>query len=367
MMRWVLFSVAVIVVAAAATVGSTLLTADSPKDTVLTGRDTPAGPPAAVTVEGPLVYNFGKKPQWVEGDHDWILKNDGQGEARLSIGNKSCSCTTARFESGETSTLAPGATTKVKLGYNTKTWDHFHHWAHILVQNDPSHQDYELVIEGTVHPPIITFPSESTLNMLKVKSDAPNKHEIALGSIDLPDTKVTGVLANPSIFVTEVEPLTADQAKQLKLDKGWKVVIKVKPGATIGPFAEELVIKTDHPKRPEVKMTLTGKVEGPIELTPERFRLLDVSAKQGGSQTLKLWVRGQKSTKFTVEQKPEKLDVEIAPDGSASENSAKYTVTIKVPANFSGAGNISGDIILKTDHPKAGEVKIPVAIFIRSS
>jgi hypothetical protein len=367
MMRWVFFSIAVIVVAAIATVGSTFLPADTSKNLVLTGNDKPSGPPASIAVEGELVYDFGKKSQWTEGNHSWTIVNNGKGEARLNSGETSCSCTKAKFPEGDNVTLAPGKSTTVTVGYNTKTWDHFHHWAHILIQNDPSQQQVELVIEGKVFPPVVTFPSEPVVNMLKIKNDAPHPYQIAVGSQDIPDMKITEVLTNPAIFSTEIQPLNADECKQFKLDKGSKVIVNLKPGAVLGPFTEELVIKTDHPKKPEIKMTLTGKVEGPIELMPERFRLLDVTTKGGGSQKLKLWVRGQKTTKFTVEKKPKDLDVQITPTGNGSETSSQYEVTVTVPPGQSTKSNVNDEIILKTDHPNASEVKIPVAVYIRSS
>jgi hypothetical protein len=367
MMRWVFFSVAVIVVAAVATVGSTFLPADSPKNVVLTGLEKPSGPAASVAVEGALTFDFGKKSQWTEGDHNWTIVNKGPGEARLSIGDKSCSCTTAKFAEGDKVTLPAGKSTTATLGYNTKTWDHFHHWAHILIQNDPTQQQVELVIEGKVFPPVVTFPAEPTVNMLKINNDTPHPYPIAIGSQDLPDTKITEALTNPAMFSTEIQPLNADECKQLKLDKGNKVVVTLKPGAVLGPFTEELVVKTDHPKKPEIRMTLIGKVEGPIELVPERLRLLDVTTRAGGSAKLRLWVRGQKTTKFTVEKKPKDIDVQITPTGNGSENSSQYELTVTVPPGQSTKSNVNDEIILKTDHPRAGEVKIPVAVYVRSS
>jgi len=57
---------------------------------------------------------------------------------------------------------------------------------------------------------------------------------------------------------------------------------------------------------------VVGKVEGPINLAPDRVRLFGIPAKEGGQQVLTLWVRGRTSTKFTVETKPRGVDVDIA-------------------------------------------------------
>ena len=78
-----------------------------------------------------------------------------------------------------------------------------------------------------------------------------------------------------------------------------------------------------------------------------------------------LLVRGGKPTKFEVAYHPEKLDVKITPDDTPTQK-GRYKMTVTVPPGTS-AGPVDGDIILKTDHPKAGEIKIPVSILISNS
>ena len=60
-----------------------------------------------------------------------------------------------------------------------------------------------------------------------------------------------------------------------------------------------------------------------------------------------------------------KLDVAVAPD-EKSKRKGRYLVTVKVPPG-TASGTVSGDIVLKTDNPKASELKIPVSILIRRS
>ena len=76
--------------------------------------------------------------------------------------------------------------------------------------------------------------------------------------------------------------MTPEEAKPLKVDKGYIVTVTVKPGMPVGDFHEELVIQTDHPKQPEIKITVGGNTFGPISVTPERVRMIDVVEPQGG-------------------------------------------------------------------------------------
>lgn len=372
MMRWIIFSVAVVAVAAIATVGATYLAPDDSSAPVpaVQEKEKPTGPTGLAVVEGGLApFNFGIMPQATEGKHEWTIVNKGAGPLKLSTdpgtGGTTCSCTNGSIPRGGSVELKPGETFTMVVTWNTKTWTHFHQTATVLVSNDPEHQKLDFVIEGEAHPPIVTAPAESRLDFQTVTSDSAVPHYIALASFDRPDTKVLSIKVNPELFRTEVQPMTAEECKGMKVEKGNKIVVTANPGAPLGPFQEELVIETDHPKKPEVKFVLFGKVEGPIRFSPERVRLF-VPAKTGGKETLTLWVRGQKETKFTVEKKPENLDIQIAPMAAAGE-AKQYSFTVTIPPGQPAGTHYDDTIILKTDHPNAAEVKIPVAVtFLRA-
>ncbi len=369
MMRWVIFSVAVIAIAGIATVGGTYLLPDTPEIHVPapSQQEKPTGPTGAVEVEGGnTTFDFGIMSQMTEGKHDWMIVNKGSGPVKLSTtpdGGTTCSCTNGSIPKGESVTLEPGQSFKMTVTWNTKTWDKFHQIATVLVSNDPVTPKLQFVIDGVPKPPILAMPApDSRLDFQTVGNEKPRSNFIGIASIDRPDSKVTGVRANPDLFTSEVVPMTDEECKSLKVAKGSKVILTLKAGAPLGVFHEEVIIETDHPKKPELKYVASGKVEGPIRFSPERVRLF-VPAKVGGTDTLTLWVQGQKDTKFTVEKKPEHLDVQIAPLASVGD-ATQYRFTVTVPPGQPAGTHYDDTIILKTTHPKAGEVKIPVAVTV---
>jgi hypothetical protein len=91
----------------------------------------------------------------------------------------------------------------------------------------------------------------------------------------------------------------------------------------------------------------------------------DVVSRKGASRDLTLVVRGGKETHFDVAQKPEKVDIEIAPADTGARK-GRYRMTVKVPPG-TAAGEVVGSIVLKTNHPMASELKIPVSILISRS
>ena len=107
--------------------------------------------------------------------------------------------------------------------------------------------------------------------------------------------------------------MSADDCKAMKVEKGRRITINVKGDMPLGYFREEVVIKTDHPKQPELKLTVAGKMVGPISASPERVLFKLVHSPQGDTGAVTLTVRGLRPTKFEVERKPEKLEVGITP------------------------------------------------------
>ena len=371
MVRWVVFSVTVVIITAIATVASTYLTSESPEKELIPARSSeePAGPPGSASLDGPESFDFATMSQEAEGKKVWTISNEGPGIVKLSKGKTTCSCTIANLAEGETATLEPGKSTKVTLTWNTrKNNGSYRQSATILVSNDPQRQQFELTVKGTVRPAIMTSPPDTTIYYQTVSNDSAHPREVAIFSPDRPDTKFTSATAtNTEIVDAKLVPLTADECQLVKIEKGVKLVLNLKPNAPLGPFHEEVVVATDHPKSPGVRFTVVGKLAGPITVTPDSVRLLDVSTKVGDEQTLVLWVRGRKDTKFTIKQ-PEGFDVQVKPmtDVASTGNGMRYQVTVKVPPGMKSGSRVD-EILIKTDHPQAPEIKIPVTVLVRGS
>ncbi len=129
-----------------------------------------------------------------------------------------------------------------------------------------------------------------------------------------------------------------------------------------------MILKTDHPKQPEIRASLSGNRIGPISLVPAAIRINDANSVEGGSRSLLLTVRDQEGpTEFEIESLPSKLQVEITPadDNPQSGKPRRYRLTAKVPPGVN-PGTVQGELVLKTNHPFASIVKVPVNIVVLS-
>lgn len=374
MLRWVILVVGVVFLTGAATVLLQYLpdTEDAPKVPVV-GPEI-KGPQPRIEIEGDLTYDFGKMAKHEKASRSWVVKNTGDAPLEIWLrGNTTCSCTVSKpgkTPSGESEKLviAPGRSDKIDLNWHTdKDLGEDYSQGGTFETNDPRKPEFMLTVKGKVYPPVVVYPPEMVQFPL-ISNEQPSSTRLAVYSKERPDLKVTGVTSSrPGLIVGEARPMTADEAKTLKIDKGYLVNVTVKPGLPVGDFHEELVIRTDHPKQPEVKVSVGGKTFGPISTTPERVRLTNVVSRQGATKDVMIVVSGdkEKGTHFEVTKKPQQLEVAIARDDKPNARN-RYRMTITVPPG-AASGTVSGEIVLKTDDPRASEVKIPVSILISRS
>lgn len=370
MLRWFLIAILVAGIAMAAIIAPQMLSkssnsaSDDLKFPTKTVENT--GPAPVATVDHEPIHKFETMPQNAEGKHVWKISNTGKVDMELTKGPSTCSCTIANFKNDESKlVLKPGESTEIELKWETRQNNGEFKKSASVLTNDPLKPSVEFVVQGTVRPAVMVLPSDQVLNFSNVSNEKPNDLNFAIYSADKADLKILKVTSTrPDFIETRVESLTPDEVSRISMKEkvaGYKIVVVLKPGMPVGLFSEELLLKTDHPKQEDVKMIISGKMTGPISCFPEVLRMSQVSAEKGGSMQAALIVRDKKSVKFEVAATPNPVKVEIVPaeEQKGEGASGRYRMTISVPPG-SKPGALEGMIVLKTDHPLAKEVKIPI-------
>lgn len=363
MLRWVILSVVVVVLTAAATLLANL--GPAKKTEGLFRVSTKDGPQPKAVVDGPTTYEFGKMSQRSTGKHSWTLRNEGQADLKIWMEGTTCKCTVAKLkDKNERLTIKPGDETTIDLEWQTKeTKGEFSQEARIGT-SDPNRPMIPLITKGVVHEVIVTIPNDRVVPMTTVSSDEPKKLNVAMFAPDQPKMKLVKIATSKPDFITVTpKPFTEEDLKPLQIAGGYKLEVEVKPGMPLGTFLEEVVIETDNKLEPEVRLKVSGVVTGPISVLPERLRLINVTSSRGGSGEVTLLVRGGKPTKFEVVKKPEKVKVDITPNDTATLK-GRYRLTVTVPPG-TPTGEIAETIVIKTDNPKASELKIPLSIWVQ--
>jgi Protein of unknown function (DUF1573) len=374
MLRWIILAVAVVGLSAAATF--LVQYGPDPDAEAKVAVNAATGPQPKVAVDEQLVYDFGTMSHRDEGKHAWTIRNVGQRDLEIwQEGKTSCSCTVAEFPAEATVergaskkrvTVKPGEFTQINLVWHTKEFaEPKYAQSATIGTTDPGRPLFTIGVKGLVHPPVVAVPAQISSSE-PISNEDTTKARLAIFSPDRPDTKITKLTTSrPALITASAEPLSAEDVKLFKVKRGYKINVELKPGLPLGHFTDELLIETDHPRGGQLKVPIGGMVSGPISVVPPGLRVPHVSSRRGFSRELKLFVRGDRKTSFEILHKPDQLEVSVEPSKTSSTPGA-YRLVATVPAGTS-AGPINDEIILKTDHPKAGEIKIPVSIFVSNT
>ena len=330
----------------------------------------PSGPQPRVEIKGPLVHEFGQMSQFRKSSHIWEIKNVGDKDLELWLEGSTCSCTIAKLATPPGASekekphvrVKPNDITPIELEWDTKEFSAEYKKSATIGTNDPRRPSFALEVHGVVYPPLIVYPPEMiTVNGISNEETTPARR--AVFSLDMPNMKIVKITSGrPDIITAKQSPLTDDDRKHLNVPAGgYRIDIEIKPGLPVGRFADTLVVETDHPLQKETKISIQGYANGPIGVVPQKIVMTGVSGVTGATQSVSMLVRGGKPTKFEIIQKPDdRLGVEIVP---FEDQKGRYRLTVTVPPG-TPAAHIDKDIILKTDHPRASEIKIPTSIII---
>ena len=377
MKSWIILIVLAVAATVTATAALPFLTGDASA-----GLPPSTGTPAPVEISvdaphvevgEPLKHDFGTLAQDVDDRFEWHFKNTGKGTLELRNLGTDCSCTIAQIGKegpGDKKTMlpvAPGAAEPIELKWNTRRVDGGYRKTARIGTNDPRNPVVTLAVEGKVYPAVIVIPGDSLVAFQTVSNDEDVVRKAALYSKDRPDMKITRVSClNDKLIQVKAEPMGEDDLKALKITAGTAITITLKPSDKLGPFDEEVLIQTDHPEKPEVRLHVRGRITGPITFSPERLFIHDANTVDGGSTTSTVWVRGRSGTSVTVESAPPHVQVSFAPlPQAAGVAGTKLQMKVTVPPG-SPAEQFQGDIVLKTDHPKAAEIRIPLDVVVQS-
>lgn len=367
--RWLALAVLIVAVSGAAAWVS--ISSESPGKGLsglpFPGAAKPTGPTGTARLEPPeSVIDFGVMNHRDKTQRRWSIINDGPGDLVLTGDQPYCSCTVMSLKKGETRTLKPGESFDVEVEYEAKAVGEANKSARIFT-SDPKNEEIVFTFKGHVYPVIVTMPEEGHIDVGTILNTKSHLYHAAIAAPARPETKIESITSsNPELLEITSQPLTAEERKNFKLDTGEHLEITIKPTTILGFFNEEILVKTDHPDRPETKLTIGGKIVGPISSTPSVVRM-EVGPEGRTDQTT-IWVTGQDRTNFEVVSVPENVKVAIAPaddtqSKGASAGGHRYTLTVTV-APGATPGVIEEPIVLKTDHPHAAEFKLPVQITV---
>lgn len=227
------------------------------------------------------LYNFGVLQNGEVGKHQFIIKNTGTADLTVSVEETSCKCTAADLGKG---TVKPGDSTVIDVTW--KTADYIGDYIQkVLIQtNDPDMMMVELEVRGKIVADARAMPSELTFTNITHGYTAQTQTKIAC--YKNPPLEITRFdYLNPDAkdrFELQIAPLTEEEYQsEPDATGGYQLTLTAKDNLPLGPFSETLVLKTNSPLQPEIKIPIYGTVVGNISL-----------AGPGWNEESKTWILG---------------------------------------------------------------------------
>lgn len=279
------------------------------------------GPFAKFVVEGEPIHTFGVMEHGQDGEHEFKVRNDGQGPLKMVALAKDHTCQCTLGSLGKDG-LQPGESTTVKMTWKIKNpATLFEHSAKIRT-NDPQTPVTTFIVRGLVGKRINVNPgTEVVVGLLSEKE--PTERMLTLHSEILDAFQINKIETSHPLITVETRPLDAEELTSLSQDKkaeedsramrermseeldksspdsktkipdaarmtaenpligkkppakcGYAVTLRFQPGFAIGKFRETVSFHTDIRNNstkdslpyPPLMISVQGSRSGPVEM-----------------------------------------------------------------------------------------------------
>ena len=341
----------------------------------------PSGLKAEVYVKDDT-HDFGAIDSNAKVRHTFLFTNVGQAPLTLEEGRKSCKCAITILQEEE---IPPGASVEVAIEWTGKRANYVGSFVQTAAirTNDPTRREVTLTIKGRV--------------TLAVKADLPGLKfgSVTVGESSSAEVRVFGYraefrkeplaitgyeLLKPGTkehFEVAVKPLPPEEVKEEQdATSGVLAEVTLKPGLPVGAFEQTVLLKTNCKEAPTIEIPVHGRIIGEIRVVGGRGWFEDrgvlslgrIRSRDGAQRTVFIRAGGQHYKKVhlePVEKVPDLLQLKLEEPKVDDDSRVSVTrLTIQIPKGCRPVDHWGWDkerlgrITLRTNHPKAPELRI---------
>lgn len=194
-------------------------------------------------------FHFGKV---FEGDivqHTFSFRNTGTAPLIINRVRSSCGCTVPRLSA---EILAPGDTAEIEVNFDTARFRGQQVKTVYLYTNDPRREVIQLSLHGMVEQIITAEPSRIDYGV--VKSGESAEIDVVLSS------RIATPITLRSIRLTHPDMQAELSQDIVQPDSPATLTLRVLPNQDRGRLSGYVVIATDHPSLPEMRIAVFGMV-----------------------------------------------------------------------------------------------------------
>ncbi len=206
-----------------------------------------------------LKYDFGDVDEGGDVTHLFRFRNTGRGTLKITGVNASCGCTGANASRDE---IAPGESGAIRVAYHTVGRPGKTVKTVTVTSNDPATPSVTLTFNVNVVREIDIQPDRAYFFGVR-KGQSRSVTVTVLGKKYKPFKILSAESRNKKVSVT-LTPL--DQEGR----HGGSLWVVLPPESQIGDIADEVVLKTNDVKKPEIVVPVQGEVLGRVQVIPKQ-------------------------------------------------------------------------------------------------
>jgi hypothetical protein len=220
-------------------------------------------------------FDFGNVDEGPDIVHIFHFRNSGKSTLKITNVGTSCGCTAAVVEENgiekKPSDTSPvevpvGGRSTIKATYHTS--GRIGHATKIITvtSNDPVNAQFKMQLDMTVVREVDVQPDR--LYLYNIKHGTARDTEIkVMGKPGMKLNVLSAVSGSGVVSVSEIKPFYDEKEKKY----GATFTVTLPATRPIGGVTDEITIKTDSPKKPEIKLQVLGEVVGRVQYNPKEF------------------------------------------------------------------------------------------------
>lgn len=214
-------------------------------------------------------FNFPPTDNAGEIVHDFVLRNAGQAPLIIRRVHPDCGCLLVRTPPDA---IAPGASIKLTARFMLKGRRGPQQRRITLFTNDPRQPRLVLTMAGEALAPAAVQPER--LFWGNIRGDQPAAREALV--------EFQGAGAGSVRAVSVAHPGFAAAVETVATGRTYRIALRTIPPLAPGRFDVPVVIRTDHPRFPELTMRMSGRVVAAVFAIPDEI-VLDLPAAETGA------------------------------------------------------------------------------------
>jgi hypothetical protein len=231
--------------------------------------------PTAVVAEP--IFDAGQVPVGEPVEAEFTIENQGTAPLEITRVQPACGCTVAEYDE----TIAPGASGRVAAVVDTTSIVGPNAKAITIYTNDPENPRIQLTVKSDVRPFLTLDPGYARFTSF-VHDDRDQTNPQVLWTSDFEALEITGVESPQPWIEVAYRPAGETERVAGGTGKQWRIDVTLAAEAPVGPVAEHVRVRTNHPEQKVVEIPVSGFVRPMVAVTPPdvNFGKVDPSEEQ---------------------------------------------------------------------------------------